>query len=390
MNFNIFTGFSELLLAILLGVVQGLTEFLPISSTAHLRLVSGLFGGKDIGLTASNIIQFGTLLAILQYFRVDLQVFWQRIWEILGDKTEMQKFVLTFQNWIKGGTQEVEIDNKNDSKTDLNEQNVEQNNKQSIHQSKKEVETKIENNLQKDLENKAQNETQGKIQTNPQNTNHSNFETDILLSQLIIGTIPIVVLGFLLKNFAESNRNIGEIGFFMIIGAVLLAFGEYFYLQTSKLKHSKIQTFGETLLIGFFQSMAIFPGMSRSGSTLAGSLFVGRNRMESVRFVFLLSIPALFLSGILDFLSLIRDIFKNGIAIFPNNNFASSPKIQLSIVSLLISFSLAYVVGLACLRWLLRFLSKNTNLSFIIYRIFIGFCLILFSFIAAFLGNVRF
>ena len=136
--------------------------------------------------------------------------------------------------------------------------------------------------------------------------------------------------------------------------------------------------------------MAIFPGMSRSGSTLAGSLFVGRNRQESVRFVFLLSIPALFLSGILDMISLVRDIFKNGITILPQDNFTSSPKLKLSIISLLISFSLAYLIGLACLRWLLRFLSTNTNLNFIIYRILLGFCLILLSFISASLGVFRF
>ena len=367
MNFNFFPGFGELILAIVLGVVQGLTEFLPISSTAHLRLVSGFFGGKDIGLTASNIIQFGTLLAILQYFRLDLQVFWRRLLEILTDRNEMQKFIQTFQNWLKNEN------SQNSEEFVANTQNIslptEQNNSAELRQNPQ-VQTK---NNQEKITKKI-----------------NNFETDILLSQLIIGTIPIVILGFLLKNFAETNRNIGEIGFFMIMGALLLGFGEYFYTKTSRLKHSKIQTFGETLMIGFFQSLAIFPGMSRSGSTLAGSLFVGRNRQESVRFVFLLSIPALFLSGILDMISLVRDILKNGIAILPQDNFASFPKLRLSIISLLISFALAYLVGLACLRWLLRFLSTNTNLNFIIYRIVVGFCLILLSFISASIGFFRF
>lgn len=366
MNFNFFPGFSELILAVVLGVVQGLTEFLPISSTAHLRLVSAFFGGKDIGLTASNIIQFGTLLAILQYFRLDLLVFWQRLQVVLTDQKEMQKFVQTFQNWLK---------NENSQTTQTNE--TDQIPKEKNGEIKKidKINEKITNRLNSNTNS---------------NTNQTDFETDILLIQLIIGTIPIVILGFLLKNFAETNRNIGEIGFFMIIGAVLLGFGEYFYTKTSTFKHTKIQTFGETLMIGFFQSLAIFPGMSRSGSTLAGSLFVGRNRQESVRFVFLLSIPALFLSGVLDMISLIRDIFKNGIAILPQDNFATFPKIRLSIISLLISFILAYVVGLACLRWLLRFLSTNTNLSFIIYRILLGFCLILLSFISASLGFFKF
>lgn len=380
----IFPGFAEVVFAIILGVVQGLTEFLPISSTAHLRLVSAFFGGKDIGLNASNIIQFGTLLAILQYFRPELEVFWKRILIILTDKTEMQIFVQTFQTWIKQ-------DNSQNLNQEINLQNRSQNlaeNWLSNSQEHKDSDQGF-NNISKRSQ-KLENEKKEENLKSKNNFQTDNFQTDILLSQLIIGTIPIVVLGFLLKNFAETNRNIGQIGFFMIIGAILLGFGEYFYLQTSKLKHSKIQTFGETLMIGIFQSLAIFPGMSRSGSTLAGSLFIGRNRQESVRFVFLLSIPALFLSGILDMISLLREVFKNGIAILPSDNFASFPKLQLSIISLLVSFILAYLVGLACLKWLLRFLSSNTNLNFIIYRIFIGFCLILLSFITASLGNFRF
>ena len=370
MNFNFFPGFGELVLAIILGVVQGVTEFLPISSTAHLRLVSAFFGGKDIGLTASNIIQFGTLLAILQYFKLDLQVFWERIINILTDQREMQKFIQTFQNWLKN-------------------ENSQEENKETGEIVKDNLEDRITPKQNFSLQTNFKELEEKNIQT--KNTKkQTDFETDILMSQLIIGTIPIVILGFLLKNFAESNRNISEIGLFMIMGALLLGFGEYFYTKTSAFKHSKIQTFGETLMIGFFQSLAIFPGMSRSGSTLAGSLFVGRNRQESVRFVFLLSIPALFLSGILDMISLVRDIFKNGITILPQDNFTSSPKLKLSIISLLISFSLAYLIGLACLRWLLRFLSTNTNLNFIIYRILLGFCLILLSFISASLGVFRF
>ena len=286
-------GLREIVFGIILGIVQGITEFLPISSTAHLRLISGILTGKDIGLTTSNIIQFGTLLAILQYFRADLVVFWQRIWQILTENSEMQKFITTFQNWQQGKTDQflAEIENRNFSQKPSTEITKAEFAKAEFI----DVQINQEKNSKKSSENQEKVFQSGKIKTKKKDL--ENQKTDIVLSQLLVGTIPIVVLGFLLKSFAESNRNIPEIGLFMIIGAVLLGLSEYFHLQTKKLEHTKILNFGETILIGIFQSLAIFPGMSRSGSTLAGSLFLGRDRKESVRFAFLLSVPALFLSG---------------------------------------------------------------------------------------------
>lgn len=355
MNFqDIWQGsLREIIFGIILGLVQGITEFLPISSTAHLRLISGILTGHDIGLTTSNIIQFGTLLAILQYFRKDLVVFWHRIWQILGNNLEIQKFITTFQNWTKGVndfTQKSE-----------------------------------DSGLAKSLKNDLEILEKEKLQVN----DSENQKTDIILSQLLVGTLPIIILGFLLKSFAESHRNIPEIGIFMIIGAILLALSEYFHLKTKKLKHTQTLNFGETILIGIFQSLAIFPGMSRSGSTLAGSLFLGRDRAESVRFAFLLSIPALFLSGIVDIIKLFQDIAKNGINLLPSTNFDSGEKIKLSVITLILTFTLSYLLGLFCLKWLLRFLSKNTNFGFIIYRIILGIFLILIGFINYSFGYLR-
>lgn len=341
-------GLWELCFGAILGLVQGTTEFLPISSTAHLRLISGLLTGRDIGLTTSNVIQFGTLLAILQYFRADLQVFWQRLIQILTHSDQMQIFIQTFQNWTR-------------------------------EKSEKPNSTKL-------TSKRAFDETEKSLVA----SENKHLETDITLSQLLVGTLPIIILGFLLKSFAESNRNIPEIGLFMIIGAILLALGEHFHLQTKKLQHSTTLNFGETLLIGIFQSLAIFPGMSRSGSTLAGSLFLGRERQQSVRFAFLLSIPALFLSGLVDLVKLIQDILKNGVSFWPSSGFTSGSKIQLSVLTLLISFALSYLVGLICLKWLLKFLSVNTNFGFIIYRVVLGLFLILVGFISYSTGYFRF
>lgn len=364
MNFqDIWQGsLREIIFGIILGLVQGITEFLPISSTAHLRLISGILTGRDIGLTTSNIIQFGTLLAILQYFRKDLVVFWHRIWHILGNNLEMQKFITTFQNWTKG-TENFVQENSDDNLADLEIENSQ---------------IKNQKNYLEVLEKKG-------LQTK----NSENQKTDIILSQLLVGTLPIIILGFLLKSFAESHRNIREIGIFMIIGAILLALSEYFHLKTKKLKHTQTLNFGETILIGIFQSLAIFPGMSRSGSTLAGSLFLGRDRAESVRFAFLLSIPALFLSGIVDIIKLFQDIAKNGINLLPSTTFDSGEKIKLSIITLILTFILSYLSGLFCLKWLLRFLSKNTNFGFIIYRIILGIFLILIGFINYSFGYLR-
>ena len=232
MDFFWQNGFSEVLFGIILGLVQGVTEFLPISSTAHLRLISEVLVGRDIGLKTSNVIQFGTLLAILQYFRQDLKVFWLRISAILqgffaADDRDRQNFFQTFQNWSK-----VNVENEKLLDNSINQNNLEHS----------EIEEK-------------------------------NRKTDITLSQLLVGTLPIIIMALFLRNFAESHRSVLDIGIFVIIGGVLLALGEFFHLQTKKLPHTKNLNFGEVILVGIFQSLAIFPGMSRSGSILAGSLF---------------------------------------------------------------------------------------------------------------------
>jgi len=135
-----------------------------------------------------------------------------------------------------------------------------------------------------------------------------------------------------------------------------------------------------------FQSLAIFPGISRSGATISGALFLGRNRKESVRFSFLLSLPAIILAGTADLLKLIWDIFRGKIdaSLLPKSTNWSNEEILLSLTSIFISFVVAYLVGLGALRWLINFLSKNTFRWFIVYRVLVG----LFILISFWLGTV--
>jgi undecaprenyl-diphosphatase len=305
-----FSVLSELILSVILGITQGITEFLPISSTAHLRLVTALLAdGKDIGLAASNVIQFATLLAILVYFKKDLGMYYRRIVEVFQRPRALQEFRYNFQVWRLGGSEFL-----------------------------------------------------GSSQ---------DQETDITLSQLIVGTLPIVILGYFLKNFAESTRDIREIAWFLIGGSVLMGFAEYVHRSASKQQDNRPQhmNVGEVVLIGLFQSLAAFPGISRSGATLSGALLLGRDRAKSVRFSFLLSIPALTLLGIIDLFNLIRDWIRNGVSLTPTASGWNGDQLNLSILSLAISFVLAYAFGIISLKWLLKYLSTHTFLNFIIYRV---------------------
>jgi undecaprenyl-diphosphatase len=331
----VFSQINEFILAVLLGVIQGVSEFLPISSTAHLRLVTALlFQGKDIGLTASNVIQFGTLVAILQYFRKDLKEYYLRIKQILTNLKARAEFVTNFNSWWNAFNTE---------------------NRVKSHQ--------IQENI------------------DPQITN----KTDLVLAQLITGSLPIILLGALLKGLAETNRGLDRIGWFLLAGSALMYLAERIYSIAVTKQKPKIMSPGEVILIGLFQSLAAFPGISRSGATISGALMLGRNRAESVRFSFLLSIPALGLLGIMDLIKVLLEIRNNGLTLLPTIGGWSDPAIiNLSIVSLLISFVFAYLFGLVVLKLLLKYLSTNTFKYFIYYRVVLAlvlFAVVLFQLI---------
>jgi len=308
--------FKELLLAIFLGLVQGITEFLPISSTAHLRLVSEFLVGKDIGLSASNIVQAGTLMAIIQYFWADLKNLYQHLIRVLTSKLELAQCWQNIRTWWAG-------------KNDFQDQ--------------------------------------------------AKADLDILLAQVVLATLPIVVFALLMRQQVELLRqNILYIALFLLAGGVLIMLSEW--VHKHRLNQSKTDKMApwEVLIIGCCQCLSVFPGISRSGATLSGALFLGRDRQTSVRFSFLLSIPALGLAGIYDLVKVGKEFLTGEqILLWPNAQTWSLDYIHLSIVSLVVGFLTAYIFGLVCLRWLLQYLATNRASVFVVYRLILASVIIL-------------
>jgi undecaprenyl-diphosphatase len=301
-----FSPFNEILFSILLGIVQGITEFLPISSTAHLLIVSKYITRSGISLAASNVIQFGTLIAIIQYFIEDIKVLVGHIIYRLKNLKDIKEFFTNFKNWFQEPNQIFDLKAKN----------------------------------------------------------------DILISQLIIATLPIIATALIFRKTLEALReNLFYVAIFLTVGGILIVYAELMHIKKINSKKSKMMSFRETLMVGLFQSVAVFPGISRSGSALAGGLFLGRNRAESVRFSFLLSLPALGLASTYDLIKVIGE-FKNGsISLLPNANGWTTSTLNISILSIGVAFIIAYIVGLITLKFLLKYLATNDSKVFVAYRI---------------------
>ena len=267
----------SLIEAIILGIVQGLTEFLPISSTGHLT-----FAGKFMGLISAEnpehwtsfiaVIQLGTMLSIFVYF-------WKDLWNIL---TEF------------------------------------------LHQ-----------NLQR------------RIQYSKQSTNSK------LGWMIILGTIPIVVIGLLFKDMIEGalTKNLYVISGSLIVLAIILAAAE----KTAKFKKDiENITVLDSILIGLAQAVALIPGSSRSGTTITGGLFLGLKRDVAARFSFLLSVPAVLASGMLQLVESLKYI-----------NYDLT-------VNLIAATTVSAISGYLAIDFLLKFLKKNSTFVFIFYRIALG------------------
>ena len=320
-----FSIINEFILALLAGLTQGVTEFLPISSTAHVRLVAGLLAEeRDIGLTSSNIIQLGTLLAVIQYFWGDLRQFWRRLQEVVVEPDSRTQFLSTARAWLRGAQQFT-------------------------------------------------------------GSNAETVRIDVTLTQLAVGTVPIIVLALVFGNFASSYRNLEAIALYLLAGSVLMVFGEFAHNKTEH--NSEIQrtqgeymSLGEVLLVGLFQSLAIFPGISRSGATIAGALMIGRPRAQAVRFSFLLSVPAILLAGIWDSLDYLLGFFQNPTLVPAAENWGVAV-ITLSFFALLLAAGAAYYSGLKCLEWLIKYLSKHSVKNFIYYRVALAVLILLLGII---------
>lgn len=279
----------NLLQAIILGIVQGLTEFIPVSSTAHLIFASrftNLYDGNAEMITATMaVIQLGTLAAVFIYFAGDIlgitSAFVRDHYALLTGKRGMRF----------SGTDGVR---------------------------------------------------------------------PIWLSEeawigwlVIIGSIPIGTIGFLFKDFIEGSgtKNLWIIAIMLVAVALLLAIAEKIGKQRKDMRHLGLI---DAIVVGFAQVLALMPGASRSGSTITGGLLAGEKRETAARFSFLLSIPAITASGLLE--------LRKALRILPHESF--TPLIVATLVS--------GIVGYLSIWFLLAYLRRHSTSIFIVYRLILG------------------
>ena len=283
----------DIIQAIILGIVQGLTEFIPISSTAHLIFASRLTGlSQSIGaeqLTATiAIIQLGTLAAVFVYFARD-------IWAIC------YAFVRDHLALLRGGTHGAQ-----------------------------ELRGEAGDGFWSRLSNEAR------------------------LGWLIfIGSLPIGVVGLVFKKQIEGTftKNLWVIATMMIVVALLLLVAERVGSRRKEMENLSLR---DALAVGFAQVLALIPGASRSGSTMMGGLFAGETRETAARFSFLLSIPAITASGLLEL----------------NEALEKLPAGQ--VVPLVVATFVSGLIGYASIWFLLRFLRTHSTGVFIGYRLIVG------------------
>jgi undecaprenyl-diphosphatase len=285
-----------LLQAIILGIVQGLTEFIPISSTAHLVFASravGLYDGVSGTLRAEQttatiaVLQLGTLLAVLVYFAGDIL----RI---------TRAFVVDHLALIAGRHRVASAEGSD-----------------------------------------------------------QRLSQDAWLGWLvIIGSIPVAAVGLLFKKQIEGTftKNLWVIATMMIVIAILLAFAELAGKQKRSMEQLGIL---DAVAVGFAQCLALIPGSSRSGSTIMAGLFAGELRETAARFSFLLSIPAVLASGLLELREAMHKLPPG------------------SALSLVVATLVSAVVGYASIWFLLRFLRTHSTGIFIGYRLIVGSLILL-------------
>jgi undecaprenyl-diphosphatase len=294
--------------AIILGIVQGLTEFIPVSSTAHLIFASrliGLYDGVDAALKAEQttatiaVIQLGTLLAVLIYFARDIV-------------NITRAFVVDHVALLTGKRM-------------------------------------LSDDRESAVENPGGNGGQ-----RPSLNARPKLSRDAWLGWLvIIGSLPVAVVGLLFKRQIEGTftKNLWIIATMMITVGLLMALAEAVGKRRRSLDDLNL---GDALAVGFAQVLALIPGSSRSGSTIMGGLFTGLNRETAARFSFLLSMPAIAASGLLE--------LKEAMHKLPDGSYL--PLIVATIVSGL--------VGYASIWFLLRFLRTHSTGVFIVYRLIVG------------------
>ncbi|KQP64864.1 MULTISPECIES: undecaprenyl-diphosphate phosphatase [Nocardioides] len=259
---------QELLQAIVLGVIQGLTEFLPISSSAHLRIFPELFGWGDPGAAFTAVIQVGTELAVLIYFRKD-------IWRIAT-------------TWLRSLVR-------------------------------------------------------------PEYRGHLDARMGWFI---IVGSLPIVLLGVALKDVIERDfRSLWIIGTTLVVLGLVLGLADKLGRTDKRIEQITLR---DAVLMGLAQAAALVPGVSRSGATLSMGRLLGYDREAATRYAFLLAIPAVVGAGVFQ----LREI-PGG-----DNPYGWTPTIVATVVS--------FLVGYAAIAWLLRYVSTRSYTPFVVYRVVLG------------------
>ena len=253
--------------AIVLGVVQGITEFLPISSSAHLLILSRLLGWSDPGAAFTAVTQIGTELAVIVYFARDL-------WRVL-------------RAWLASFVSPA-----------------------------------------------------------------ARRDPDARLGWVIvIGTIPIAVLGLVFSNAIETAaRNLWLVSTMLIVFGIILGLADRY---GAKVRDVASLTLPNGLVLGLGQALALIPGVSRSGGTITTGLALGYTRAAATRVAFLLAVPAVLASGLYE-----------ATKISDQASVAWGPTIVATVV--------AFGVGLAVIAWLLRWVSTRSYLPFVVYRVVVG------------------
>lgn len=261
---------GDLLQSIFLGILQGLTEFLPISSSAHLRIAGEFFNTPvDPGATFTAITQIGTETAVLLYFRKDI--------------LRIVKAVLRSLTLRK-------------------------------------------------------------------------VDSDARLGYFIaLGSLPIIILGFIGQDSIRSTfRSLWLIGSVLIFFGLILGAADKYGKRTKNLDSLRAK---DAILYGLAQSLALVPGVSRSGATIAMGRLLGYDRVSALRYSFLLALPAVFGSGFFELYKALSD--------------PATPSTYSLFATLLATF-VAFIVGYAMIAWLLKFVSTRSFTPFVVYRVVLG------------------
>ena len=261
--------------AVVLGLVQGLTEFLPISSSAHLRVVGEVFGWDDPGAAFTAIIQIGTEIAVLLYFRRDIGRI-VRAWVLSLFRRELRRDPDARMGWL-----------------------------------------------------------------------------------IIVGSIPIVVLGLLFQDKIETTlRDLRIVAIALVLFSLILYWADRVGAKQRELSDL---TLGNGLVYGLAQSLALIPGVSRSGGTITAGLFLGFTRAAAARYSFLLAIPAVLGSGLFE--------VKKSLG-----GDSAGPPIEWG--PTILATVIAFAVGFVVIAWLLRYLDRGSFTPFVVYRVVLGLLLL--------------